>query len=354
MKRRRFLHVLALGSGLTAGCLSFDGGSQETPTGTPTATGDGTPTASPTPTQPTQTPMNCDDLKPHPIDLSEYDHRGDSQGLELSASRPTVPFGEEITFRLRNTSQSEQLTGNEQLYALQRATPDGWEHVYQVPQNFAFTEEAIIHQPDGGFTWTFPVSQAGLTRDSYTVCSALEPGVYRFVYWGMMDQNLALSVQFTAGDVASRQVEDYDSYVFDHAGLDAPIVDGGIQFDPDGVIHRHVVALLTSAGDADRFDQSLLREVDAGAADFVANTDFATESLLVFQEFPMASSPDYSLERVERQGEAVHVFVDDSSQGGTADITVETVLVRIPHAGDSPPRYATVTTEDDVTYSTVE
>jgi 2-phospho-L-lactate guanylyltransferase (CobY/MobA/RfbA family) len=50
----------------------------------------------------------------------------------------------------------------------------------------------------------------------------------------------------------------------------------------------------------------------------------------------------------------VHVVVDDSSQGGTADITVETVLVRIPHGGDSPPRHATVTTEDDVTYSTTE
>lgn len=351
MNRRRFLAALAVGAtGVGAGCTGTPGNPASTPTRTPT------PSRTPTPTDtPVSTPAECENLQLHPVALDEYTFSGYSDGLELTASRPTVPFGDEITIRLRNTSNQTQLTGNHQLYALQKATADGWEHVLSVPPNFAWTEEAIEHEPSEGFTWTFPFSMAGLSRDSYTVCSPLDPGTYRFVYWGLMTQRRALAVQFTAGlETEILPVENYEAYVFDHAGIDSPVVEGGIHYDSASSTHRHYVTLLSSAGDAERFDEALLRQVDSGAAEFVSTTDFETASLLVFQEFPMSSSPNYSVERVERLTDDVHVFVDDSSQGGTDDITVETVLVRIPYSGEGRPRFATVTTEEDVTYSTVD
>lgn len=142
----------------------------------------------------------------------------------------------------------------------------------------------------------------------------------------------------TGGDATEPE---FEAYVFDHAGHDSPAVEGGVEYPADAHGPRsNYVTLVTSEADADRFNQSVL---DEGAASFVANTSFDESYLVVIQEFPASSVPDYRVESVERTGDTLQVRINDSSEIATADITVETVLVRV-HG--TPPEGVEVTTEE--------
>lgn len=336
MNRRSYLRALvATGGFAVAGCL-----------GDPTG---GTPS-------PTATPTNdrCAGFEPHPVDLDEYSFSGYGDGFELTAGGGELPPGDTLAVTLRNTTDSERTTGNRTLYAIQRATSEGWEHVLWAPADWAWTEEARIHPPGEGFTWRFPFTETGLSEDPYRVCTGLPAGTYRFVYWGLTGGKRALAVSFTVGLATEPLViEDYETHVVDHADIGGPILEGGVAFDLEPRASRHAVEVIGSASAASRFDLERLSTIDPGAAAFVETTDFDAAYLVVFQAFPASSHPDYRVTRIERVTDDVHLRVTDASEGGTADITVETLLVRIPRNGDSPPRHVTVTTEDGVTYSTV-
>lgn len=146
----------------------------------------------------------------------------------------------------------------------------------------------------------------------------------------------------TAGGDAEPE---YEAFVFDHGGHDSPAVEGGVEY-PDGAYgpQQNYVTLVTSEADADRFNRSVL---DDGAAAFVANTSFEDSYLVVIQEFPASSVPDYRVESARRSGDTLRVRVNDSSEIATADITVETVLVRVE--GD-PPGRVEVTTHEGYTF----
>jgi hypothetical protein len=139
----------------------------------------------------------------------------------------------------------------------------------------------------------------------------------------------------------------YESYVFDHAGAPAPAIESGIVYDAENAtVTRRYVTLVTAQSEAERrFDRSVL---DAEARAFVENTSFEDSYLVVFQAFPASSSPDYRVESVGRDEKTVHLRVTDSAPGGTADVTVETLLVRLPR-GEAPPEHAVVTTEEGAT-----
>jgi len=336
MNRRQFL-LTVLGAGAApAGCLSGPTGETPSPTATPSPGPDG-----------------CEGFQPHPVDLSTYSFSPYGDGFELTASTGQLPLGDELSITLENTTDEERATGNETLFAVQRAVDDGWEHVLWAPENWVWTEEARIHEPGARLEWTFPFTTTGLSIDPYRVCTDLPAGVYRFVYWGLTGSRRALAVTFTAGLPAEPLViEDYETHVVDHADIGGPIIDGGVAFDVDPMASRHVVEIIGSAGAAGRFDLETLESIDAAATQFVEETDFETAYLLVFQAFPASSKPDYRVTRIERLTDDIHLRVTDVSEGGTADVTVETLLVRLPLDGNSPPRHATVTTEDGVTYST--
>lgn len=139
----------------------------------------------------------------------------------------------------------------------------------------------------------------------------------------------------------------YDAYVFDHAGVDSPAIEGGIRYSSTGdYTRRNYVTIVESRSDADRFNRDAL---DDGAEAFVENTSFDDAYLVVIQEFPASSAPDYRVDRVESTDSGLHVFINDSSPGGTADITVETVLVRV-HG--EPPDEVVVTTETGYRFDT--
>lgn len=149
----------------------------------------------------------------------------------------------------------------------------------------------------------------------------------------------------TAGTTTTdRNVTGYETLAIDSSGR-YPFVEGGIAFEDDpGPEERQYLTVIASADGTDRLNYSAIDEGGA-VRTFVEDTDFSTTVLLVFEEYPDSSVPDYRVEEVRRQGTALRVRVNDSSPYGTDDVTVEHLLVRIPW-GDEPPERVVVVTED--------
>lgn len=139
----------------------------------------------------------------------------------------------------------------------------------------------------------------------------------------------------------------YESYVFDHADVDGAAIEDGITYPNSGTgPTMYYVTLVESAQSADRFNQKVL---DATANTFIQNTSFDESSIVVIQVFPASSHPDYRVDSVRQSDEGLAIMINDSSTGGTADITVETVLLRVHDDISSP---VTVTTEEGRQFST--
>lgn len=136
--------------------------------------------------------------------------------------------------------------------------------------------------------------------------------------------------------------------VFDASGSGDRPIRGGIAYPEggDGGGERFYVTVVGSTEDATRFDREVL---PADATRFVDGTDFEAAFLVVVQAFPASSVPDYRVESVSRDGGTLRVRVNDSSDFGTDDVTLETVLLRV--AG-TPPRRVVVTTEDGFEFAT--
>lgn len=145
----------------------------------------------------------------------------------------------------------------------------------------------------------------------------------------------------TSGPNTGAPVTDYETFVFDLGPSSDPVISGGIAVD-DELDEQYYVTLLTNATETDRFNRSLL---PADADTFVDAVSFENESLIVIQAFPASSVPDYRVESVARDGPTLHVSIDDSSDGGTDDITVETVLVRL--SGETPDNVIVTTKEGE-------
>lgn len=90
----------------------------------------------------------------------------------------------------------------------------------------------------------------------------------------------------------------------------------------------------------DRFD-------DAEAEAFVADTDYSEAALAVLHDRESSSAPDLELADVRRDGRALEIEAMYPGRGGTADITTDTLLVRVPTDGD-PFRTATASVRPQV------
>jgi hypothetical protein len=143
---------------------------------------------------------------------------------------------------------------------------------------------------------------------------------------------------------------EYSATVFDSGPTDHPIIEGGLVPSEEFGNTSHYVSLLTDASDTDRFNRSRLPE---DAAQFVDETDFETASLVVVQAYPKSSVPDYRVESVTRDGDTLDIGINDSSEMGTDDITLETVLLRVDHDG-TPPSEARIETQNGVTFDTAD
>lgn len=172
LSRRRFLRLAALGSTpALAGCsLRSQSRSSRPP-------GDGR--AGPAPT--------CADEYDGFEPLWVVDGPGPLGGFDLTVHTPTITVGNTLWASLRNVTLGTRTTGVKHLCDIQYRASDGWHTIFGAPDDFGWLDLGISHGPGQGFTWTVPFTRDGLSslNSQYHTCSALEPGTYRFVYWGL-------------------------------------------------------------------------------------------------------------------------------------------------------------------------
>lgn len=155
----------------------------------------------------------CDGARPvgtaH-VDGAVYEH----EKLQLEVCPETVAKGDEITFELVNASDSPLNTGNSSKYFVQKSGDDGWTAIVseaEPERSLLFNDDAVLQQPGEGFRWTGEVSRRGLSRSvsnglgTLVVCSPLEPGEYRFVYFGTLGQPLATRFTVEADESPDRE-----------------------------------------------------------------------------------------------------------------------------------------------------
>ncbi|UPW01622.1 hypothetical protein M0R88_05845 [Halorussus gelatinilyticus] len=113
--------------------------------------------------------------------------RGTAGGFELTAEPTTLSLGDCVTFRLTNRSGEKRTTGIRECYDIHRKTDGGWQSVLFTKRR-GYIDLGIWQEPGEGFVWKRRLSQAGLSghseRHEVRACEPLEPGTYRFVYWG--------------------------------------------------------------------------------------------------------------------------------------------------------------------------
>lgn len=146
-----------------------------------------------------------------------------------------------------------------------------------------------------------------------------------------------------SGSQIGEPVTDYETHVFDLGPSSNSVIQDGIEAN-DEFDEQYYVTILVAANETDRFNRSLL---PADASEFVDAVSFEDQLLVVIQTFPASSVPDYRVEMVARDGPTLLIYINGSSNGGTDDVTVETVFVRVP--GDTPDNVI-VTTEEGATF----
>ncbi len=121
----------------------------------------------------------------------------------------------------------------------------------------------------------------------------------------------------------------YEAHVFDSSPHQTAPVEGGLDAPAGGTDpssgRTDVTTIGTESEAGWRFNRSLL---PTDAADFVDETDFGDAFLVVVQTYPASSVPDAKVEAVSRDGGTLSLTLDDSSDHGTDDLTVEPLLIR--------------------------
>jgi hypothetical protein len=126
-------------------------------------------------------------------------------GFELSVNKETITPGGTITFRLVNSTESKQMTGVRSKYGIHRRADDGWRSIYYSPNGdgVLYYDLAIEQEPGEVFTWNLKFDAEGLSRTidrgegTLAVCTPIRPGTYRFVYWGLTNEEKALGTKFS-------------------------------------------------------------------------------------------------------------------------------------------------------------
>ena len=111
--------------------------------------------------------------------------------LRLSNTPTEVRKGEQITVTLENIGETRVHTGERTLFTIEKQSEE-WIPIYWMPTEYGWFMTAPRHDPGPIYHWTFTASQSGFeTPDQpYRICTDIEPGTYRFVYWGMGPEDL--------------------------------------------------------------------------------------------------------------------------------------------------------------------
>lgn len=109
---------------------------------------------------------------------------------------------------------------------------------------------------------------------------------------------------------------------------------------PERDVASYYLAVLTSEDHAAAFPAGRFGNEEAKSV--LAETDFTANALVVLQDRAGSSHPDLELLNAEVKNRLATVEAEYPGQGGTADITTDTLLVRLPR-GDEPVRGARAT-----------
>lgn len=96
-------------------------------------------------------------------------------------------------------------------------------------------------------------------------------------------------------------------------------------------VASYYLGLLTSNDHASGFPVDRFKNI--AATTFVDDTDFSQTALIVFQDRRSSSHPDLELLQTRRNGSRVIIKAKYPGNGATADITTDTLLVRVPTDG---------------------
>lgn len=135
---------------------------------------------------------------------------GPMDGFELTTGPQSVSIGGTLDVELSNVASTERTTGPKADYDIQHRAPGGWQSIFRTDQR-NYVSPGISHPPGDGFTWEISMTRRGLTQidrrwdqTNLYVCEPLEPGTYRFVYWGVAppvefdtDGEYAIGKEFT-------------------------------------------------------------------------------------------------------------------------------------------------------------
>lgn len=144
----------------------------------------------------------------------------------------------------------------------------------------------------------------------------------------------------TGGQTPSQTPSDEQSEVaslsFDHA---EPLhrIDAGF---PQRDVGSYYLGLLTSRDHVAHFPTTRFQNQTATA--FLEKSDYSRSVVLALQDRRSSSHPDLELHSTERNGPEVSIETRYPGQGGTADVTSDTLLVRIPTDGETV-RFASAT-----------
>ncbi|WP_096391528.1 hypothetical protein [Halopenitus persicus] len=127
-----------------------------------------------------------------------------ARGPEGSDDSLRFERGASVSIELVNVAGRTLSTGNRHKYALQVRTSEGWTDVRGArgdPARFEYTDEAVGHPPGEGFEWSIELTEDGIVEghplaDRLTVCPDLQPGRYRFAYWGVPGGTIAVTFDF--------------------------------------------------------------------------------------------------------------------------------------------------------------
>lgn len=124
---------------------------------------------------------------------------------------------------------------------------------------------------------------------------------------------------------------------------------------PQGSVGAYFVAVLRTNRETTAFGRASLGgsagEEISGAVEFLTDTKFGDESVVVVRDASGSSHPDLAVHEVRRDGDGVHVSVYYPGRGRTADITEDNLFVRVAGA----PSFGRVTVgrgEDSTTVAT--
>ena len=134
---------------------------------------------------------------------------GDDEGLELRLVNPAydgddadealrLERGDEFRVEMTNVAAHDIGVGNHGKYTIELYTEEGWTEVRggDDASRFAYTDELVSTRPGETVEWSFTMTEDGLIEggpheDHLRVCPDLEPGRYRFTFWGADDLAVA-------------------------------------------------------------------------------------------------------------------------------------------------------------------